>query len=217
MKYFVVYHLTTKDINLVFVREDDAVIGDIEVPDGSWGVAEVSSLPVLPAYLNSSGNAVTYPTQPGPDYIWDPLTLTWVTDLYATGEERGRLALRESIFYWHRGFWLEMGGVWKEITCEDRNLGRIRDAAILASVTAPGDPFEAIILINETAVTVTRSEALAVHAALVAHSIAVDEEILRIQTEIFAAYVLADTDLPAAIAAMQAITWTYIPTWPDED
>ena len=208
------YDLTSKLVFQILTGNDGDSFPLPEAGNATLDIEDVSLQ--MPLYVNGS-EAFPLPDKPNDDYTWDPLTLTWVTDLYATGEERGRLILLQSEFFWHRGFWLEMGGAWKEIICDDRNVGRIRDAAILASLTAPGDPFSAIILINENAVTVTRSEALAVHAGLITHSSAVDNEILRMQAEVIAAYELADTDLSAGIAAMQAILWTYIPIMPDED
>ncbi|MFY9479179.1 MAG: hypothetical protein WAQ08_16155 [Aquabacterium sp.] len=190
-------------------------LGAFPLPDpGNQSALLLNDELEMPLYFDGT-EFQPLPAQPSDDHVWEPLSLSWVTNIYAAGEARGNLAMAESEYFYARGFYFEIDSDWRRVRCDERNSNRVRDAALLALQTAPGDPYAANVYADDWPRAVTREQALAMQAAMTAHSKAVDTEILRMMNESNAVYALAETDLVAGLAAMQAIMWTYIPTAPD--
>lgn len=151
------------------------------------------------------------PEKPGQEYVWDGLTTSWVADIYTAGEARSLYLLGQRDYFRERGFYFTYGGVSKDVPCTVENLGRIRDAALLAERTTISDPFDIFVKIGNKPQPITRAQAIDLHNAVIAHMNAVDIEDNRLGIEAADIYNLAETDLPAALAAMAALNWTYIP------
>lgn len=205
------YAYWNASIGLVSGFTDVETIDEAADPGAGEELLETTYAGPSPAYFDGT-EVVAQPPQPYLYSVWDPATLTWLIsrDLCLQGKQKDFPGYYR--YHLELGIPFEVSGEGQSIPMHPQNQLRVMQAAEAARLSVDPDPFDMRVNVGLPAesfayVVVTRSEALSMHEAMVAHLQAIDAEYTRFLAALEAAYALEDE--ADSCAAIDAVAWEY--------